>query len=184
MSEDLTTIFGISAAKVNSLKKILWAIASSEPFQLNIEGLSRDLGIAKTSTYHFLECLEHGRLLQTVKAAGTGLKSVRKPEKLYLENTNLLASITNPQRVDASIGTVRETFLCAALRPQYSVKSQGQIDFLVDERWSIGVGGPSKDGQQFSRSAKRLASTPLLAIDGIEAGSGNRVPLYLFGLTR
>jgi hypothetical protein len=183
VSEDLTIMFGISAAKVNSLKKILWSVASSEPFQLNIEGLSRELGIAKTSTYHFLECLELGRLIQTVAAAGTGLKSVRKPEKVYLENTNLLAVITNPQRVEPSIGTVRETFLCCALRPGHAVKSLGTIDFLVDERWAIEVGGPRKDARQIN-TGKATALKLLLAIDGIEAGSGNRVPLHLFGLLR
>ncbi len=63
-----------------------------------------NLGIAKTSTYHFLECLERGRLLQRVAMAGTGLQSVRKPEKVYLDNTNLLAAITNPQRAEPAIG--------------------------------------------------------------------------------
>ena len=177
VSEDLTTMFGISAAKVNSLKKILWAVSSSEPFQLNIEGLSRDLGIAKTSTYHFLECLEHGRLLQTVAMAGTGLKSIRKPEKVYLENTNLLAAITTPHRVEPSIGTVRETFFCNAMRPQHSVKSLGNIDFLVDDSWTVEVGGPRKDGRQVAAADK--VPRPVLAIDGIEAGSGNRIPLHL-----
>lgn len=184
VSEDLTTLFNISAAKVVSLKKILWAIASSEPFQLNIEGLSRDLGIAKTSTYHFLQCLEQGRLLQSVAMAGTGLKSVRKPDKIYLDNTNLLAAITAPHRVDPSIGTVRETFLCAALRPAHAIKSLGPVDFLVDECWAIEVGGPSKDKRQFTKVPAKSSSKPLLAIDGIETGSGNRIPLHLFGLLR
>jgi len=184
VSEDLPTMFGISAAKVNALKKILWAVASSEPFQLNIEGLSRDLGIAKTSTYHFLQCLEHGRLLQSVAMAGTGLKSVRKPEKVYLENTNLIATITNPQRVEPSIGTVRETFLCTNLRPNHSVKYLGHVDFLVDEQWSIEVGGPRKDARQFAKLGNTANQSHILAIDGIEAGSAKRIPLHLFGLTR
>jgi predicted AAA+ superfamily ATPase len=184
VSEDLPSMFAISPAKVTTLKKILWAIASSDPFQLNVEGLSRHLGIAKTSTYHFLECLEHGRMLQTVSAYGTGLKSVRKPEKVYLDNTSLLAAITTPHRVEPSIGTVRETYICSTLRPRHSIKSLGNVDFLIDNRWAIEVGGPGKGAQQLAKASSTKKVEHLLAIDGIEAGSGNRVPLHLFGLLR
>ncbi len=184
VSEDLPSLFNITAAKVTVLKKILWAVASSEPFQLNIEGLSRDLGIAKTSLYSFLECLEQGRLLQFVARSGTGLKSVRKPEKVYLDNTNLLAAITAPHRVEPSIGSVRETFLCASLRPHHAVKSLGDVDFLADEHWAIEVGEPRKDNRQLTKTRAVNEGQNLLAIDGIETGSGNRIPLHLFGLTR
>ena len=184
VSEDLTSDFAISAAKVNVLKKILWIVSSTVPLQLNIESLSRNLGIAKASTYHFLDCLEHGRLLQTVAAAGQGVKSTRKPEKLYLENTNLMAAITAPHRVEPSAGTVRETFFCAAMRPGHSVKSLGNVDFLVDDRVAVEVGGPSKGGRQLLAEKIDPKIDRVVAVEGIEAGSGQRIPLYLFGLLR
>lgn len=184
VSEDLPALFNISAAKVTVLKKILWAVASSNPFQLNVEGLSRDLGVAKTSTYHFLNCLEQGRLLQGLAMAGTGLKSVRKPEKIYLANTNLLAAVTAPHRVDPSVGTVRETFLYSSLKPLHAVKSLGDVDFLVDEQLAIAVGGPNKGDRQLAKSGHKPELTKVLAIDGIETGSGDRIPLHMFGLLR
>jgi predicted AAA+ superfamily ATPase len=188
VSEDLTSEFAISAAKVNTLKKILWIVSSTVPLQLNIESLSRSLGIAKVSTYHFLDCLVHGRLLQTVMGAGRGVKSTRKPEKLYLENTNLMAAITAPHRVEPSIGTVRETFFCNALRARHSLKSLGDVDFLVDDRVAVEVGGPGKGDHQLRAErldAKMHAKAHrVLAVDGIEAGSGQRIPLHLFGLLR
>jgi uncharacterized protein len=185
VSEDLPSQFSISPGKVNILKKILWIIASSDPFHLNIEGLSNDLGIAKMSTYHFIECLSRGRLLQTISRAGTGIKSVRKPEKMYLENTNIIAAITIPNRVEPSVGTVRETFFCSAVAPIHSVKSFAGIDFLLDDEWLVEVGGQNEDAQQLQSSGlKSNKKTRLLALDGIESGSGDRVPLYLFGLLR
>lgn len=184
VSEDLTSQFAISAAKVNTLKKILWIVSSTVPFHLNIEALSRNLGIAKASTYHFLDCLEHGRLLQTIAAAGTGIKSARKPEKVYLENTNLLAAITAPHRVEPSVGTVRETFFCTSLRPHHSVKSLGNIDFIVDDQIAVEVGGSGKTERQFAANAVRGDLKRVVAVDGIEASSGRRIPLHLFGLLR
>jgi predicted AAA+ superfamily ATPase len=184
VSEDLTSEFAISAAKVNTLKKILWIVSSTVPLQLNIESLSRNLGIAKASTYHFLDCLVHGRLLQTVAAAGSGVKSTRKPEKVYLENTNLMAAITAPHRVEPSTGTVRETFFCAAMRPGHSIKSLGSVDFLVDDRVAVEIGGPSKGGRQLLTQRLDPKIERVVAVDGIEAGSGQRIPLHLFGLIR
>ena len=184
VSEDLTSEFAISAGKVNTLKKILWIVSSTVPLQLNIESLSRSLGIAKASTYHFLDCLVHGRLLQTVAAAGTGVKSTRKPEKVYLENTNLIAAITAPHRVEPSVGTVRETFFCTSLRSRHSIKSLGNVDFLVDDRVAVEVGGPSKGSRQLVTAKLNSKMDRVVALDGIEAGSGQRIPLYLFGLLR
>jgi hypothetical protein len=56
------------------------------------------------------------------------------------------------------------------------VQSSGKGDFLVDERLTFEVGGKSKGRSQ-------IAGLPSawLAVDGIPAGAGTRVPLWLFG---
>ena len=50
-------------------------------------------------------------------------------------------------------------------------------DFLVDGRILIEVGGAGKTFRQ-------IADTPnsYLAVDDIEIGRGNRIPLWMFGL--
>ncbi len=110
--------------------------------------------------------------------------ATRKPKKLYLENTNLIAAITAPHRVEPSTGTVRETFFCAALRPQHVLKSLGGVDFLVDDHVAVEVGGPGKGDHQLQKKKVDPQMRRVLAIDGIEAGSGQRIPLHLFGLLR
>ena len=49
-------------------------------------------------------------------------------------------------------------------------------DFLIDERWTVEVGGPNKDTTQIEG-----LDNAFLAIDGIETGFGRRIPLWLFG---
>ena len=51
-----------------------------------------------------------------------------------------------------------------------------QGDFLADGKYLFEVGGSSKTFDQ-------IAGIPesYLAVDGIETGSGNRIPLWMFG---
>lgn len=47
---------------------------------------------------------------------------------------------------------------------------------MVDETWTFEVGGPSKTGEQI-----RGLPGAYIAADDIKEGSGNRIPLWLFG---
>ena len=50
-------------------------------------------------------------------------------------------------------------------------------DFLVDGKWLFEVGGP---GKTFGQIADLPES--YLAVDDLEIGRGNRIPLWMFGL--
>ena len=75
------------------MKKLLWLVATSHPFTLNIEGIATDLGITRPTVYNYLEILENADLFKSVKALGKGAGFIRKPGKLYFENTNLLLAM-------------------------------------------------------------------------------------------
>ena len=49
-------------------------------------------------------------------------------------------------------------------------------DFLVDDRYLFEVGGPKKSFNQI-----KDVENSFLAIDGVEFGRGNKIPLWLFG---
>ncbi len=50
-------------------------------------------------------------------------------------------------------------------------------DFLVDNKYLFEVGGQNKTYDQIKNIPQSY-----LAIDGIESGMGNRIPLWMFGL--
>jgi hypothetical protein len=62
------------------------------------------------------------------------------------------------------------------LRPGHSVRVPARGDFLVDETLTFEVGGKNKDGSQIKE-----IDNSWLALDNIEIGQGNRIPLWLFG---
>ena len=60
----------------------------------------------------------------------------------------------------------------------HDVKHPLKGDFLVDDRYLFEVGGRRKSFEQ-------IADVPnsFLAVDDTEVGHGNRIPLWMFGLT-
>ena len=98
---------------------------------------------------------------------------MQKPDKIYLENTNLLQALSLSQ---VEVGTQRETFFVNQLAYKHQVEYGKQADFLIDRKFTVEVGGQSKDGKQIAG-----AQDAFIAADGIEYAFGNKLPLWLFG---
>lgn len=174
--EDIAIIGNLKKNSITVLKKLLWIVTTSAPFTVNIERLSRELGIAKEYIYHYIDYLEDAGLLNAVHTHGKGLKLARKPAKLFLENTNLLAAIGGSLKTATDIGTVRETFFVNQLQQAHQVRYSDKGDFAVDERYIFEIGGKNKDFHQLIE-----APNSFVASDGMEIGFGKKIPLYLFG---
>ncbi len=94
-----------------------------------------------------------------------------KPQKLYLGNTNLHYAYCDV----SEIGTVREVFFMSLFENErLEVSSKG--DFVVDGKYTIEIGGKGKSFKQI----KDIKDSFVLA-DDMEVGSGNKIPLWLFG---
>ena len=52
------------------------------------------------------------------------------------------------------------------------------VDFLVDGKYLFEVGGSDKTFEQIKDEPNSF-----LAVDNVEVGIGNRIPLWMFGLT-
>ena len=75
------------------------------------------------------------------------------------------------------VGCIRETFFLNQLRRAgHDVVYPAAGDFLVDGRYLFEVGGRKK-------SYGQIANVPdsYLAVDELEVGYGERIPLWLFG---
>ena len=95
-----------------------------------------------------------------------------KPEKIYLNNTNLHFSYCNTH----TTGTVREVFFASMLKVFHNIQVAKKGDFLIDEKYTFEVGGKNKSFKQI----KDLPNSFVVS-DDIEIGFGNKVPLWLFG---
>lgn len=169
---DLALLFNIPADKLDTLKKLLLAICVSKPLELSVEKLSATAGITKTTLYKYIDYLSRAELIRHLSHEAKRFKALRRPDKLYLANTNLFGALC----ISNDVGTKRETFFASALGYGHTLHYADGGDFLVDEKYTMEVGGRKKGFEQIKDIEKAY-----VAADDIELGSGNRIPLWLFG---
>ncbi len=174
---DLIAIYpSLSGNSVKKIKKLLTIIASSVPFTPDLKKLKTMLDIGDERTLKtYIKYLEDAGIILTVSKGGRGLRQLEKPEKIYLNNTNLIHAISDS--VPSEIGNMRETFFLNMAWAFHKVSSPEHGDFLVDGKYVFEIGGKNKDFSQI-----RDIRNSFLAIDNIEIGIGNKIPLWVFGL--
>jgi hypothetical protein len=166
------TLTGASVRKIESLLAI---VSSMVPYTPDMKHLKNLLEIGDERTLkNYLKLLEDAGIILTVGKSGKGLRTLEKPEKIYLNNPTLYHALAGAAAPDS--GAVRETFFLAMLRVAHRVSVPLKGDFLVDDRMTFEVGGKNKDTGQISGIEQAW-----LALDSIEIGSGKKIPLWLFG---
>lgn len=169
---DLAYIAGYNAGTAVKVKRLLGVIAESAPFKPNMSALARKMEINRESLYEYVYQLRDAKLLNILSAEGKGISRLQKPDKIFLENTNLAYAIDpHPDK-----GNLRETFLLNQLiNAGMEVSAPVDGDFYISNL-TIEVGGKSKTAKQVQHTENYL-----VAADDIEIGFGTKVPLWLFG---
>lgn len=176
--EDLATCHNLRQSTLVVLKKILWLIATSDVLQPNIDKIAQQIGSPRETVYSCVDLLCRACLTQNLYPATTGMKLIRKPAKIYLEDTNLLAAFNGQLSLAKSKGSIRETFFANQVSYLHKTNTHPKVDFFIDEQYAIEVGGNNKDNSQL----ENIDAKTFIAADDIPMGFGDKIPLYLFGL--
>lgn len=129
--------------------------------------------LGRNPGWRFLLHLQNARLIGALHVSGTGLASLQKPEKVYLENTNLAFALQEQQ---PDVGSLRETFFFNQVSCVAETSAPATADFWVANRYLFEVGGKGKTRRQLQGIPESF-----LALDNIETGVGDQIPLWLFG---
>lgn len=170
---DLAAVENLNYEMLVKIKKLLYVISTSVPFTPNISKLSRTTNISRPALMRVLHLLEKARLIQQLHKDTQGMAVLRKPEKLYLNNSNLQFALAGEQ---TDRGTLRETFFMNQIQDIETIHWSGDADFLVDTRYIIEIGGKSK--AQGNLKNKKNA---YIVKDDIEYGVAGIIPLWMFG---
>ena len=161
----------LSGNTVKKLKKLLSIIAASVPFTPDLKKIKTLLDIGDERTLKtYLKYLEDAGVILTVSKNGQGLRSLGKPEKIYLNNPNLIQALVGSSQTNR--GTIRETFFLNMVQNLYEVCLPARGDFRVGEKYTFEVGGRKKTYDQI-----RDLPDSYLAVDELEVGIGNRIPI-------
>ena len=176
IESDLMSVYPAMAGEsIRKLKKLLSVISANVPFTPDMKKLMRIVNIGDGRTLKtYFKYLEDGGIIRQIRKAGREFDSLEKPEKIFLNNTNQLYTLSAVGKVNP--GTVRETFFASIISQEHKLSIPRKGDFLIDDKLLFEVGGKNK-------SIKQIAGTSnsYLAVDGIEHGHNNKIPLWLFG---
>ena len=173
LDSDLPSTERIDFNAVHNLRKLISILAEIVPYKPNILKLSNQVGISRETLVRYLYLLERADLLMLLQTSTFGISKMNKPEKVYLNNANLLYTLTNTQ---VNMGSVRETFFYNQLQVGHHVVYSTKGDFIVDNIYTFEIGGKNKTQKQVAGM-----DNAFIAVDNIEYSHQNRIPLWLFG---
>ena len=172
IEQDVPAVTEIEYATVQKLKKLLYIIAAQVPFVPNMEELYAQLETNREQGLKLMDLLQKAALIGQLKTRVKAVKKMSSPDKLFLDNPNMMFALSDAPE----IGTIRETFFYNQLSRVCEINYPEKGDFLVAGKYLFEVGGPRKSFEQI----KDIPDS-FLAIDGVEFGRGNKIPLWLFG---
>ena len=170
---DIPSIFSIEYQNIRNLKKLIRLVCESHPYTPNIKELltKMEMGEDYRSLYRYLDYLDKAKILKLMRPTTRGDNIFTKPEKIYLNNTNLHYGYCS----EAQIGTIREVFFMS-MNFEHNITIPKKGDFLINDKYTFEVGGKNKGFKQI-----RDVQNSFVVADDIEIGSGNKIPLWLFG---
>ena len=171
---DMPAIFNIEYETTRQIKRLLAMLSRLAPYTPNITQLARDLKMSRTNVLEYLDYLESADLIHILKSNAKSDSVLTKPDKVFLDNTNLIYALGFGQE---NTGMIRETFAMNALSVNNKVSTPARGDLLVDDKYTIEIGGPKKTFHQISDMAN-----PILIKEGIEKGAKGILPMWMLGL--
>lgn len=173
IDSDLPAVENVTFDTLQKVKRLLMIISERVPFEPNMTELWKQLATNNELGLRMLYALGRAHLLCLLSSKAKSYKSLNKPDKILLGNTNLMHNLC--PRVEK--GNERETFFCSQLLVDGGLKYPAKGDFLVADKYLFEVGGRGKTFEQI-----KDVPNSFLAVDDTEVGHMNRIPLWMFGL--
>ena len=173
LNEDAPAIEDITYPTIQKLLKMLMILAERVPQTPKMNELYAILETNREQGLRMLYLLQRAGLIHLLSTETKEFKNMTKPDKIYLNDTNLMYALT----ANTNIGTLRETFFINQISAVAATNYPRKGDFIVNNKHLFEVGGKSKKFTQIKDEPDSY-----LAVDSIETGHGNRIPLWMFGM--
>ncbi|MFC5285217.1 ATP-binding protein [Pedobacter alpinus] len=170
---ELPLLRGVELSYIRKVKQLLVIISESVPFIPNVSKLSEKIGLNRATLLSYLHYLDEIGLTKNLFKEAYGISRLQKPSKIYLENTNLIFTLS---KENANVGNIRETFFANQLAYHHQLTYTENGDFLINDKYLFEIVGKNKNNQQI-----KDLSNAYIAADDIEYGFGHKIPLWLFG---
>lgn len=166
---DISYLQQIELKYLPKLRKLLYMVGKSAPFQPNISRLSNEVETSRATIMNYLNYLRQGRLINLLYEET--FDPLKKPACVYMQNPNLVYAIA---RGDVKMDFLHKTFFYNQLGYLNDVNYNVDADFMVNGDKPFYIGGRNIEKKSQNKEG-------FFARDMVEVGSGNQIPLWLFG---
>ncbi len=173
MEVDIPQYANMTPATGRKLRRMLGIIASNVPYKPEATSLANEIKVSRNEIPTYLMYMEKAGMIGQLRDGAGGMRELGKTEKVYLDNTNLIYTMTGE---NANIGNVRETFFFNQTRLNLEVVSSKVSDFQIG-KYTFEVGGKKKGLKQV-----KDVENAYIVRDDTEYASGQFLPLWSFGL--
>ncbi len=166
---DVTFLQQIELKYLPKLRELLYILSSNAPSTPNVSQLSTQINTSRATVMNYMKYLKDARMFNFLYPVG--MEYPKKPDKIYLHNTNLAFAI---DRDFANVQALCETFFYNSLHSKHKVNSgTNDNQFIIDKKLEFKI----------ETSIKNVNEQDGLyhAVDMIEKGHDNVIPLWLFG---
>ncbi|MGD9108126.1 MAG: AAA family ATPase [Gammaproteobacteria bacterium] len=175
--EDIANYYNLKTINLTFFKKILNFLATALPGKISVHNLASSAGINDKTISNYLNILNEIGLIRFIFPYGSGSKLLRKPEKIFLDNTTLLHALNNYLDKQVSKGSERELFFLQATSNLKSNTFHSNMgDFQIADV-IFEIGGKNKKKNQI----KNTKLPAILVKDDIFVSGQNEIPLFYFG---
>ncbi|MEI7900900.1 MAG: ATP-binding protein [bacterium] len=176
--EDVATYYRLKTENLHYFKKILYFLSTIPPGEVCVHKLGTSLGVDDKTAANYLRILQETGLTRLLDAGERGHAVIRKPQKIYLDNTTLYHALCQGLGQPVDKGMTRELFFLqatqnAGLPVSYSIRGG---DFRIQNR-VFEVGGKGKGRAQLPHVSRE----EYVVKEDILIGSKAAIPLYLLG---
>ena len=170
---DIPKFANMSFATGRKLHKMLIILSETVPFKPEYTSIANAIKVSRNDVPDYLLYLEKAQMIGQLRDETGGMRGLGKIEKVYLDNTNIMAALVGN---NSDIGTIRETFFYNQTRVTTDVISSKDSDFCIG-KYTFEVGGKGK-------KRKQIADIPngYIVKDDIEYPTTGIIPLWYFGL--
>ena len=169
---DILLIKQIDIQYLAKIRKLLYLLAIKTPCAPNVSQYSKDIETSRATVMNYIKYLKDARLFNLLYPQDEDFP--KKPEKVYMHNTNLMYVIDS--NVDND--DLRKTFFYNVTHTRHKINSpiNNEADFMIDKNVGLQFKVEEKIDEQ-----KPLNPDIYYAVHKAETGEGKQIPLWLFG---
>lgn len=165
---DILLIKQIELKYLSKIRKLLFILMKTAPTVPNVSQLSNEIETSRATIMNYIKYLKDARLLNLLYAEGE--EYPKKPKQIFMHNTNLMHAV---RQLEVDKSAERKTFFFNQLHSNHKINMYRYLnDLIIDQQYHF---------RCENKPQNRSGSKVYYAVDDIEVGNKNEIPLWLFG---